>query len=221
MMFSGPHAASPPKNTPARVDCIVVLSTMGMSVLVEVDADVALDPRERVVLADRENDVVARDDDRVDDFALLLAASSSNQRSRSNSMPTSLPFSRTNVFGAWFSTISTPSSSASSSSHGDALKCGRERRAMTFTSVAAEPLRRAAAVHRRVADADDQHALADLLDMAEVRRAEPLDADVDVRRSPRRGRECRGSFPSARRCRRTRRRSSRRAAHCMLVTGEL
>ena len=74
MMFSGPHAASPPKNTPACVECIVVLSTTGMLLLVEVDADVALDPGERVLLADGENDVVARKDDGVDDFALLLAA---------------------------------------------------------------------------------------------------------------------------------------------------
>jgi hypothetical protein len=30
MMFCGPHAASPPKNTPARVLSIVTLSTTGM-----------------------------------------------------------------------------------------------------------------------------------------------------------------------------------------------
>ena len=44
----------------------------------------------------------------------------------------------------------------------------------------AEALRRAAAVHRRVADADDQHALADRVDVAEVDRLEPLDADEDL-----------------------------------------
>ena len=43
-------------------------------VRVEVDADVALDPRERVLLPDGENDVVAREDDGLDHFALLLAA---------------------------------------------------------------------------------------------------------------------------------------------------
>src|SRR5262249_11504160 len=42
-------------------------------VLVEVEPDVALDPRERVLLADRENDVIAGHDDRLDDFTLLLA----------------------------------------------------------------------------------------------------------------------------------------------------
>src|SRR5512133_1439090 len=44
------------------------------SVGVEVDADVALDPRKGVLLTDRENDVVARDDDRLDHFTLLPAA---------------------------------------------------------------------------------------------------------------------------------------------------
>ena len=44
----------------------------------------------------------------------------------------------------------------------------------------AEPLRRAAAVHRGVADADDQHALADRVDVTEVDRLEPLDADEDL-----------------------------------------
>jgi hypothetical protein len=31
MMFFGPNAASPPKNTPGRVEAIVTLSTTGMS----------------------------------------------------------------------------------------------------------------------------------------------------------------------------------------------
>ena len=44
----------------------------------------------------------------------------------------------------------------------------------------AEALRRAAAIHRGVADADDQHALADRFDVPEVNRLEPLDADEDL-----------------------------------------
>ena len=47
--------------------------------------------------------------------------------------------------------------------------------------VAAEALRRAAAVHRGVAAAEDDHALADLVDVAERHAREPVDADVDVR----------------------------------------
>jgi hypothetical protein len=43
----------------------------------------------------------------------------------------------------------------------------------------AEPERRAAAIHRRVADADDQHPLPDPVDVLERHRLEPGDADVD------------------------------------------
>src|SRR3954470_3878779 len=44
------------------------------SVRVEFDADVALDPRECVFLADRKNDVVAWENDGLDYLALLLPA---------------------------------------------------------------------------------------------------------------------------------------------------
>ena len=44
----------------------------------------------------------------------------------------------------------------------------------------AEPQRSAAAVHRRIADADDQHALADGTDVAEGDRFQPGDADMDA-----------------------------------------
>src|SRR5213079_82121 len=60
MMFFGPNAASPPKNTLGKLDCIVFGSTLGMSQRSN-SADVALDPRERVFLADRDEDIVARD----------------------------------------------------------------------------------------------------------------------------------------------------------------
>ena len=58
-------------------------------------------------------------------------ASASHSR-RSNSMPVSLPFSITKRLGAWLITISTPSSSASSNSQGEALKKPRGRRAITL-----------------------------------------------------------------------------------------
>ncbi len=48
--------------------------------------------------------------------------------------------------------------------------------------LAAEPARGAAAVHGRVAAAEHDDALADLVDVAEGDRGEPVDADVDVRR---------------------------------------
>ena len=72
----------------------------------------------------------------------------------------------------------------------------------------AEPLRRAAAVHGGVADADDQHALADRVDVAEVNRLEPVDADEDLVGVVA-ARESRAPCPWARRCRRTPRRTRR------------
>ena len=58
------------------------------------------------------------------------------ERNLSNSIPVSMPFSITKRIGCRFSRISTCSSSASSSSQGDALKYLRVLRAITFTSVA-------------------------------------------------------------------------------------
>ncbi len=46
--------------------------------------------------------------------------------------------------------------------------------------LAAQAARRPAAVHGRVADADDQDALADLVDVAERHPGQPVDADVDA-----------------------------------------
>ena len=51
---------------------------------------------------------------------------------------------------------------------------------MTFTFLRAETQRGAAAVHGGVANADDQHLLADLVEVLERHRLEPVDADVDV-----------------------------------------
>src|SRR5438874_1835518 len=45
---------------------------------------------------------------------------------------------------------------------------------------AAQPARGAAAVHRGVADPDDQDPLADLVDVLERDRFQPVDPDVDV-----------------------------------------
>ena len=59
MMFFGPNAASPPKNT-LRVGRLHGHVVDHRHVpLVELDADVALDPGEGVLLADRDQHVVA------------------------------------------------------------------------------------------------------------------------------------------------------------------
>src|SRR5690348_6233522 len=46
--------------------------------------------------------------------------------------------------------------------------------------MAAETARGTAAVHRGIADTDDQNTFADALDVTEVRRRQPFDADVNV-----------------------------------------
>ena len=51
-----------------------------------------------------------------------------------------------------------------------------------FHVIAAEPPRGAAAIHRRVAAAEHDHALADFFDVAEIHRCQPVDADMDLRR---------------------------------------
>jgi hypothetical protein len=61
MMFFGPNAASPPKNTFGSGATQVFSFELGQAPLVELDADVALDPREGVLLADRDQHVVALD----------------------------------------------------------------------------------------------------------------------------------------------------------------
>ena len=62
MMFFGPNAASPPKNTCGSVDWNVDLVEHRHAPFVELDADVALDPREGVLLADGDQHVVAFED---------------------------------------------------------------------------------------------------------------------------------------------------------------
>ena len=135
MMFFGPNAASPPKNTPARVDWKVFAIDHRHVPLVELDAEIALDPGERVFLADGEDHVVRRQEFLADDALGGDAAAARRCRIPScrTVMPVSLPFSTTNAFGERLMTISTLSSSASSSSQAEALKNARGLRAITFT----------------------------------------------------------------------------------------
>ena len=72
------------------------------------------------------------------------------------------------------------SCAASSFSQGEAFISSKPGAHDDFHVFAAEALRRAAAVHRGVAAAQDDHALADLFDVPERDAREPVDADVDV-----------------------------------------
>ena len=76
-----------------------------------------------------------------------------------------------------------PSCAASSFSHGLAFISSKPERTMTFTSSPPMRARGAAAVHRGVAAAEHDDALADLRGVAEGHRGQPVDADVDVLRA--------------------------------------
>ena len=78
--------------------------------------------------------------------------------------------------------------------------------------LAAEAARGAAAIHRGVAAAEHDHAFADLVGVAERNPGEPVDADMDMARPLPCGRGCRARGRAARRSRRKSRPSFRRAA---------
>ena len=83
-------------------------------------------------------------------------------------------------FGTMKLRIGMPSCIASSFSHGDAFVFIEPGTHDDPDILAAEPTRRAAAIHRGVAAAEHDHAL-EILDMAERDIRQPVDADVNVR----------------------------------------
>ena len=98
----------------------------------------------------------------------------------SNSTPSSLPSSCCTSFGTSKLRMGMSSRIASSFSQGDAFISSKPERTITFTSLAAEPAGGAAAIHRGVAAAEHDDALADLGDVAERDGGQPVDADMDV-----------------------------------------
>ena len=137
--------------------------------LVELDADVALDPGEGVLLADRDQHVVAFDGWSGSPVGTRLRRplASYSAFTFSNVTPVSLPSSWVNSFGTRKLRIGMSSCIASSFSQGDAFISSKPERTMTFTS--SPPRRRdgAAAIHRGVAAAEHDDAPADLVDVAE------------------------------------------------------
>ena len=127
-------------------------------------AKIALDPGKRVLLADREDDVVARDHDRVDDCGVARLL---------------IPFEALKLHADEHAVLDDECVRSMVDDDLDTLLLGvlllprrglevRPRAARHDLDVgAAEAQRRAAAVHRRVAAADDEDALADLVDVAE------------------------------------------------------
>ena len=139
----------------------------------------ALDERKRVVLPDREHDRVARKDLASDD--LLLQPLGSLDRPE-----------LVELHPGQHAVLDDEAHRLQVLDDLDALFLGvlelPRRRLEVLSRLArddldvggAEPLRRPAAVHGGVADADDEHALADRLHVAEVNRLQPLDADEDL-----------------------------------------
>ena len=135
MMLAGPNAASPPKNTPGRVDMNVVLSTTGMSHLPN-SSPMLRSMNGNALSCPIASTTVSHGRISRPMTSCFSPWSVSTDWNLSNSMPVSLPSSMMKRTGWRFSMISTPSSSASSSSHGEALKYFRVLRAITLTSVA-------------------------------------------------------------------------------------
>ena len=135
-MLAGPNAASPPKNTPGRVDMKVVLSTIGMSHLLSNSRPMSRSIQGNEFSWPMASTTASHSSVTRPAGSWMNLPFSSREVNLSNSIAVSLPFSMMKRTGDRFSRMSTCSSSASSSSHGDALKYLRVRREITFTSVA-------------------------------------------------------------------------------------
>ncbi len=181
MMFSGPHAASPPKKTPGREHWNVTLSTLGiphlsssMPMSRSIQGNAPSCPMARMTASAGMNTV---------SMILLLVSwpfSSGDHSSRSKSIPLSLPSSMTKDLGAWLMRISHLLLLRVLQLPGGGLEVGARAARHDLDVLAAEPARGAAAVHRGVADADDEHALLDGGDVPEGHAVQPVDADEDL-----------------------------------------
>src|ERR1700748_349354 len=205
-MFLGPKAASPPKNILGWGDCMVVVSTMGMSHLSNwIPISRSIQGKEfswPTATSTSSHSITTSGSP--DGTRLRRPLASYSAFTFSNLTPVSLPFWCRNSLGTMKLWMGMPSCMASSFSQGDAFISSKPER--TTTSTCSPPMRRAerppaiavlppprathalaaaarrgaAAVHGGVAAAEHDHALADLADMAERHRREPVDADVDV-----------------------------------------
>src|SRR5690606_7780467 len=136
--------------------------------LVELDAEVALDPRERVLLADREHDVVARDqrlaDDAAVDDAPALVQGVLEPIEAHPDEPAVLDDERLrrvvddDLDALLLGVLELPLGSLE-----ELARLARD----DLHVLRAEAQSAAAAVHRGIADADDQHPLADRVDVPE------------------------------------------------------
>src|SRR5580704_14019123 len=169
-MFFGPQAESPPKKMPGLVD-------LRESPFIEFDTEIFFDPRKRVVLADGKNHVVARNHDGFDDPGFLRLF---------------VPFEAVEFHTDQFAVLNHEALRCVIDDNLDALffgvfqfpggsfEEGTRTARHNLNLFAAKPERSAAAIHGGIADADDQNAFADLIDVFESYGTEPVDADVDM-----------------------------------------
>src|SRR6516165_4035327 len=149
---------------------------------VELDAHVALDPWEGILLADRDQHVVARDvligfagRDQVAAAAGIVFGLDLLEQHPSKPAPLMGEFLWHQPVEDWDAFV-----------HRVLFFPGRRLHLLKAAAhhdgnlLAAEPPGRAAAIHRRVAAAEDDHVAADLVDMAKRDAGEPVDADMNV-----------------------------------------
>src|SRR6185503_10545997 len=136
----------------------------GHVVAIEGKAEIALDPRERVLLADGAHDL--RGDDLTAAVELVLELVEAHADELAALDDELLRAQVDDDLDALFlGVLELPVGSLE-----ELARLSRD----DLDVFGAEPQRAAAAVHRRVADADDQHALADGFGVAERDRAEPI-----------------------------------------------
>ena len=179
-MFFGPKAASPPKNTSARVDWKVMPLTLRHTPFVEFDADVLFDPGKGILLPDGENHVIAGEEHVAEgarglDVAGLdivfqfLEHHAGQPAAFRNEVLGRVIDDDFDVFPLGI--LEFPL--------GRLEELARFAR-HDFHVFRAEPQRAAAAVHGGIADADDQYPLADFIDVAECNGLQPSDADMNA-----------------------------------------
>ena len=145
--------------------------------LVELDAEIALDPREGVLLADGEDHIVAGEEDGFESLrfpGLHVPLEALEVHADKLAVLEDETFWRViddDLDAFFLGVFELP--------RGGFEEIARAAR-HHLDVFAAEAARGAAAIHGRVADADDQNAFADGIDMAEGDGLEPVDADMDA-----------------------------------------
>ena len=184
MMFFGPNAASPPKNTLRMGRGHGRGIDLGHVPFVELDADVALDPGEGVLLADRDQHVVAGE--------MLIGLAGRHQLAAALGVVFGLHLLEHHagepavLVGELLRDEEIEDRNVLV--HGVLLLPGRRLHLLEAGAhddlhvLAAEAARGAAAIHGGVAAAEHDHALADLVMWPKETLGEPVDADMNIGR---------------------------------------